>query len=65
MVVALVVLGWRAGLGQMAVMVLITVRSGLSCHLGAAGAGGVGSAAVRDSGFVLFLLSLILFSKFI
>ena len=47
---ALVVLGWRAGLGRMAVMVSIAVRSGLSCRRGAAGAGAAGS--VRDLGFV-------------
>ena len=50
--VALVVLGWRAGLGRMAVMVSIAVRSGLSCRRGAAGAGAAGSAPVRDLGFV-------------
>ena len=50
--VALVVAGWRAGSGRTAVMVLIAVRSGLSCHLGAPGAGAVGSASVRDSGFI-------------
>ena len=33
-VVALVVLGWWAGLERMAVMVLIAVRSGLSCRRG-------------------------------
>ena len=49
---ALVVLGWRAGLGRMAVMVSISVRSGLSCRRGAAGAGAGGSAPVRDLGFV-------------
>ena len=49
---ALVVLGWRAGLGRMAVMVSIFVRSGLSCRRGAAGAGAAGSAPVRDLGFV-------------
>ena len=32
--VALVVLGWWAGLERMAVMVLIAVRSGLSCRRG-------------------------------
>ena len=52
--VALVVLGWRAGSGRMAVMVLITVRSGLSRRLGAAGAGAAGSAPVREFGFILF-----------
>ena len=50
---ALVVLGWRAGLGRMAVMVSISVRSGLSCRRGAAGAGAAGSAPVRDLGFVI------------
>ena len=34
MVVALVVLGWRAGSGRIAVMVFIAVRSGMSCRLG-------------------------------
>ena len=53
-VVALVVLGWRARSGRMAVMVLITVRSGLSRRLGAAGAGAAGSAPVRKFGFVSF-----------
>ena len=38
-VVVLVVLRWRAGLGPMVVMVSIAVRSGLSCRPGAAGAG--------------------------
>ena len=52
--VALVVLGWRAGSGRIAVMVLIAVRSGMSCRLGAAG-------AVSDSGFVFVLLSFISF----
>ena len=51
-VVALVVLGWWAGLERMAVMVLIAVCSGLSCGWGVAGAGAAGSAPVRDSGFV-------------
>ena len=49
---ALVVLGWRAGLGRMAVMVSISVRSGLSFRRGAAGAGTAGSAPVRDLEFV-------------
>ena len=49
---ALVVLGWRAGLGRMAVMVSIAVRSGVLCRRGAAGAGAAGSASVRDLGFV-------------
>ena len=49
---ALVVLGWRAGLGRMAVMVSISARSGLSCRRGAASAGAAGSAPVRDLGFV-------------
>ena len=52
--VALVVLGWRAGSGRMAVMVLIAVRSGLSRRLGAAGAGAAESAPVTEFGFVLF-----------
>ena len=56
-VVALVVLGWRTGSGRMAVIVLIAVRSGLSCRLGAAGIGAAGSAPVIDFGFdFLFLL---------
>ena len=55
---ALVVLGWRTGLGRMAVMVSIAVRSGLSCRWGAAGAGAAGSAPVRDLGFVFFFLFL-------
>ena len=59
--VALVVLGWRAGSGRIAVMVLIAVRSGMSCHLGVAGAGAAGSASVSDSGFVFVLLSFISF----
>ena len=42
-VVALGVLGLRAGLGRMAVMVLSAVHSGLSCRLGAACAGTAGS----------------------
>ena len=56
--VALVVLGWRAP-GRIAVMILIAVRSGMSCRLGAAGAGAAGSASVSDSGFVFVLLSFI------
>ena len=59
--VALVVLGWRAGSGRIAVMVLIAVRSGMSCRLGAAGAGAAGSASFSDSGFVFVLLSFISF----
>ena len=59
--VALVALGWRAGSGRIAVMVLIAVRSGMSCRLGAAGAGAAGSASVSDSGFVFVLLSFIPF----
>ena len=50
--VALVALWWRAGSGRIAVMVLIAVRSGMSCRLGAAGAGAAGSASASDSGFV-------------
>ena len=42
-------------------MVLIAVRSGMSCRLGAAGAGAAGSASVSDSGFVFVLLSVISF----
>ena len=57
--VALVVLGWRAGSGRIAVMVSIAVRSGMSCRLGAAGAGAAGSASVSDSGFVFVLRSFI------
>ena len=53
-VVALVVLGWRAGSGRMAVNVLIADRSGLSRRLEAAGAGAAGSAPVREFEFVLF-----------
>ena len=62
---ALVVLGWRAGLGRMAVMVSIAVRSGLSCRPGAAGAGAAGSAPVRDLGFAFlsFFLYLICIYK--
>ena len=60
-VVALVDMGWRAGSGCIAVMVLIAVRSGMSCRLGAAGAGAVGSAYASDSGFVFVLLSFISF----
>ena len=56
--VALVVLGWRAGSGRMAVMVLIAVCSGLSRRLGAAAAGTAGSALIRESGFVLFFFLL-------
>ena len=59
--VALVALGWRAGSGRIAVIVLIAVRSGMSCRLGAAGAGVAGSASVSDSGFVFVLLSFISF----
>ena len=59
--VALVVLGSRAGSGRIAVMVLIAIRSGISCRLGAAGAGAAGSASVSDSGFVFVLLSFISF----
>ena len=59
--VALVALGWRAGSGRIAVMVLIAVRSGMSCRLGAAGAGTAGSASASDSGFVFVLLSFIPF----
>ena len=56
-VVEQVVLGWRAGSGRIAVMVLIAVRSGMSCRLGTAGAGAgaAGSASVSDSGFVFVL----------
>ena len=60
-VVALAVLGWRTGSGRTAVMVLITVRSGMSCRLGAAGAGAAGSTSVSDSGFVFVLLFFITF----
>ena len=59
--VVLVVLGWRAGSGRTAVMVLIAVRSGMSCRLGAAGASAAGFASVSDSGFVFVLPSLISF----
>ena len=59
--VVLVVLGWRACSGRIAVMVLIAVRSGMSCRLGAAGAGAARSASVSDSGFVFVLLSFISF----
>ena len=59
--VALVALGWRAGSGRIAVMVLIAVRSGMSCRLGAAGAGAAGPASANDSGFVFVLLSFIPF----
>ena len=59
--VALVVLGWRAGSGYIAVMALIAVRSGMSFRLGVAGAGAAGSASVSDSGFVFVLLSFISF----
>ena len=45
----------------MAVMVSIAVRSGLSCRLGAAGAGAAGSAPVREFGFVLFFSLLFYF----
>ena len=62
--VALVVLGWRAGSGRMAVMVLIAVRFGLSRRLGPAGAGAAGSALVREFGFVLFF-SIFIFSMYI
>ena len=58
-VVALVVLGWRADSGLIAVIALIAVRSGVSCRLGAAGAGAAGSASASDSGFVFVLLSFI------
>ena len=46
---------------HIAVMVLIAVHSGVSCRLGAAGAGAAGSASVSDSGFVFVLLSFISF----
>ena len=59
--VALVALGWRAGSGRIAVMVLIAVLSGTSCRLGAAVAGAAGSASASDSGFVFVLLSFISF----
>ena len=62
MVVALVVPGWRGGSGRMAVLVLIAVRSGLSCRLGAAGIGAAGSAPVIDFGFDFLFLSYISFS---
>ena len=58
---ALVDLGWRAGSGRIAVMVLIAVRSGMSCRLWAAGAGAAGSASASDSGFTFVLLSFISF----
>ena len=53
MAMALVVLGWWAGLGKMVVLVSIAVRSGLSCRREAVGAGTAGSAPVRNSGFLL------------
>ena len=40
------------GSGRIAVMVLIAVRSGMSCRLGAACAGAAGSASASESGFV-------------
>ena len=61
MVVTLVALGWRACWGRIAVMVLIAVRSGMSCRMGAASAGAAGSASASDSGFVFVLLSFISF----
>ena len=57
--VALVVLGWRAGSGRMAGMVLIAVCSGLSCRLGVAGAGAAGSAPVRVNSVRSIFLSFI------
>ena len=59
--VALVALGWLAGSGRIAVMVLIAVRSGMPCRLGAAGAGAAGSASASDSGLVFVLLSFIVY----
>ena len=63
-VVALVALGWRAGSGRLAVMVLIAVGSGMSCHLGVAGVGAAVSASVSDSGFV-FVFVLLSFISFL
>ena len=53
--VALVGLWWQAGVGGLAVMASIAVRSGLSCHSRAAGAGAAESAPVRDVLFLCFL----------
>ena len=61
MVVALVVLGWRAGSGRMAVIVLIAVRSGLLCRLGAAGAGAAGVCRPLSETSDSFLFSLFYF----
>ena len=61
-VVALVVLGWRVGSGRIAVMVLIAVRSGMSCRLGAAGAGAAGSAFHFISFFIFNYLSRVIHS---
>ena len=52
--VALVVFGLRPGSGGVTVIILVAVRSGLSCGLGAAGAATAESASVRDFGFVFF-----------
>ena len=57
-VVALVVLGRWAGLGRMAVMVSITVRSRLSCSPGPADAGAARSAPVRDLDLFVSLINI-------